>query len=174
MSEEYHPEIDFEHDDFDFTTLDDELRVDELCQSLLKHFYQHLQLKGRTPQQASDLAYCVDFYLRDYVLDFCRQNVMRPQHGIVRRFAANWYITHTLDPEMVLLERHLEGIGEFYRYLHGQHFICREELTWIEQETAQSDYYRQRIETFLAIYGDGYVAWEAECPLTCGTVKETD
>jgi hypothetical protein len=165
MSEERYPEIEFEHDDFDFTSLEDELRVDELCQSLLKHFYQHLQLCGRTPQQASDLAYAVDFYLRDYVLDFVRQNVMRPQPGLIRRFAANWYITHTLDPEAALLERSLEGIREFYRFLHGQHFICREELAWLENETMQTDYYRQRIENFLAIYGDGYVAWEAECPV---------
>ena len=165
MSEEQQPEIEYEHEDFDFTTLEDELRVDELCQSLLKHFYQHLQLGGRTPQQASDLAYAVDFYLRDYVLDFARQNVVRPQPGIVRRFAANWYITHTLDPEAALLERSLEGIREFYRFLHGRHFICREELTWLEKEAADSVYYRQRIENFLAIYGDGYVAWEAECPL---------
>lgn len=165
MIEEQHPEIEFEHDDFDFTTLEDELRVDELCQSLLKHFYQHLQLSGRTPQQASDLAYAVDFYLRDYVLDFARQNVMRPQPGVIRKFAANWYITHTLDPEAALLERHLEGIRQFYRFLHGRHFISREELSWLEKEAAQIDYYRQRIEAFLAIYGDGYVAWEAECPL---------
>jgi hypothetical protein len=165
MSEEQQPEIDFEHDDFDFTTLEDELRVDGLCQSLLKHFYQHLQLIGRTPQQSSDLAYAVDFYLRDYVLDFTRQNVMIPQPGIIKRFAANWYITHTLDPEITQLERSLEGIREFYRFLHRQHFICREELTWLEKETAQTEFYRQRIETFLAIYGDGYAAWEADCPL---------
>jgi hypothetical protein len=165
MSEEQCPEIEFEHEDFDFITLEDELRVDELCQSLLKHFYQHLQLGGRTPQQASDLAFAVDFYMRDYVLDFSRQNVVRPQPGIIRRFAANWYITHTLDPEAAMLERSLEGIREFYRFLHGQHFICREELSWLEKEAAQNDYYRQRIENFLSIYGDGYVAWEAECPL---------
>jgi hypothetical protein len=165
MSQEHHPEIVFEHDDFDFTTLEDELRVDELCQSLLKHFYQHLQLSGHTPQQASDLAYAVDFYLRDYVLDFARQNVMRPQPGVIRRFAANWFITHTLDPEAAMLERSLEGIREFYRYLHGRHYISREELSWLEKETEQTEYYRRRIEDFLAIYGDGYVAWEAECPL---------
>ena len=165
MSEEQHPEIEFEHEDFDFTTLEDELRVDELCQSLLKHFYQHLQLGGRPPQQASDLAYAVDFYLRDYVLDFARQNVVRPQPGIIMRFAGNWFITHTLDPEAVMLERSLEGIREFYRFLHGRHFICREELIWLEKETAQTEYYRQRIESFLAIYGDGYVAWEAQCSL---------
>jgi len=165
MSEEHHPEIEFEQDDFEFTTLEDELRVDEHCQSLLKHFYQHLQLGGRTPQQASDLAYAVDFYLRDYLLDFARQNVMRPQPGIIRRFAANWFITHTLDPEAASLERHLEGIKEFYRFLHGLHFISREELTWLEKEAAQTDYYRQRIENFLAIYGEGYTVWDAECPL---------
>jgi hypothetical protein len=165
MTEEQHPEIEFEHDDFEFTTLEDELQVDERCQSLLKHFFQFMQLNGRTPQQASDLAFCVDFYLRDYVLDFLRQNVVRPQHGIIKKFAANWYITHTLDPEMTLLERNLEGIREFYRFLHGQHFICREELTWLENEADQTDYYRQRIENFLAIYGDGYTAWEVECSL---------
>jgi hypothetical protein len=165
MSEEQHPEIEYEQDDFEFTTLEDELRVDELCRSLLKQFYQHLQLSGRSPRQASDLAYAVDFYLRDYVLDFARQNVMRPQPGLIRRFAANWFITHTLDPEADMLERHLEGIKEFYRYIHGLHFISREELTWLEKETAQTGYYRQRIEQFLAIYGDGYSAWDAECPL---------
>ena len=165
MSEESRPEIEFEHDDFDFTTMEEELRVDERCQTLLKHFYQELQLHGRLPQQASDLAYCVDFYLRDYVIDFCRQNVVRPQSGIVRRFAGNWYITHTLDPELQLLERSLEGIREFYRFLHRRHFISAEELAWIEDETNQIEFYGSRIENFLAIYGDGYVVLEAECPL---------
>ncbi len=165
MSEEQCPEIELEHEDFDFVTLEDELRVDELCQSLLKSFYQHLQLSGHTPQQSSDLAYAVDFYLRDYVLDFSRQNVVSPQPGIIRRFAANWYITHTLDPEITLLEHQLEGIREFYRFLHGQHFISREELKWLEAEAAESGYYRHRVENFLAIHGEGYVAWEAECPL---------
>lgn len=165
MSEEIHPEIEFEHDDFDFTTMEEELRVDERCQSLLKQFYQNMQLHGRTAQQASDLAYCVDFYLRDYVLDFCRQNAVRPEPGLIRRFAGNWYITHTLDPEPALLERSLEGIREFYRFLNSHHFISRDELKWLEDETKQTDFYRHRIESFLAIYGDGYVTWEAECPL---------
>lgn len=165
MSEEHLPDIEFEHEDFDFTTMEDELRVDERCQSLLKQFYQHLQLHGRTPQQASDLAYAVDFYLRDYVLDYSRSNVVRPQPGIVKKFAGNWFITHTLDPEMVSLERHLEGIREFYRYLHSLHFICREELVWLEDEAAQNEFYRKRIENFLAIYGEGYFTWDAECPL---------
>ena len=35
----------------------------------------------------------------------------------------------------------------------------------IEEEVQQIDYYQQRISDFLAIHGDGYVAWEEECPL---------
>ncbi|MBI2354857.1 MAG: hypothetical protein HYV06_07500 [Deltaproteobacteria bacterium] len=165
MTEPMHPEIEFEHDDFDLATIEDEIRVDESCQSLLKRFYQDLQVCGYTAQRASDLAYSADFYLRDYLLDFARQNVVRPQPGIVRRFAATWFITRTLDPEISALERHLEGIRELYRYLHRQHLISADELAFIEAEADQTEYYRQRIESFLAISGDGYIAWEEQCPL---------
>jgi len=165
MTETKQPEIEFEHEDFELATLEDEIRVDERCQSLLKRFYQHLQEGGLDIQQASDLAFCADYYLRDYLLDFARQNVVRPQPVIVRRFAATWFITHTLDPEMAVLERHLEAIRLFYRFLRGQHLISAEELALIEDEAGQEAYYRQRIERFLAITGEGYIAWEAECPL---------
>lgn len=158
------PEIEFEHDDFDFDTIEEELRVDERCQTLLKRFYQHLQGRGLAPQAASDLAYCADFYLRDYLLDFTRQNLARPQPGVVRRFAASWFITHTLDPEIKALEQHLEAVREFYRFLHKQHLISKDELVFIEDEASQTEYYQQRIERFLAITGDGYSAWDAECP----------
>lgn len=160
-----HPEIEFEHGDFDFEGIDDELRVDQLCQSLLKQFYQHLQINGHTAQQASDLAFSADLYLRDYVLDFACQNVVRPQPGIVRRFAATWYITHTLDPEIGLLQAHLAGIGELYHYLHQLHLISADELAYLLNEASDLEYYRQRIDSFLAIRGDGFVSWEAECPL---------
>jgi len=165
MSELKQPEIEFEHDDFECASLDDELRVDECCQELLKRFYLDLIGKGMAPPQASELAFSADLYLRDYLVDFARLNVSRPQPGIVRRFAATWFVTHTLDPEMRILERHLAGVRELYRYLHGQHLISREELNFLEDEAAQTDYYRHRIESFLDIVGDGYFAWEAECPL---------
>jgi hypothetical protein len=172
MTDGKHPAVEFEHDDFEFATLDEELQVDERCQSLLYGFYQHLQANGRSPEAASELAFSADFYLRDYLLDFARQNVVRPKPGIVRLFAATWFVTHTLDPEMRILERHLEAICEFYRFLHGMHFISAEELAAIEQEAAQRDYYRQRIESFLEITGDGYLAWEAECPLRAEFLRQ--
>jgi hypothetical protein len=160
------PEIEFEGDDFDFATIEEELRVDERCQSLLTCFYLQLQNLGHPPQIASNLAYGADYYLRDYLLDFARQNVVRPKSGIVSYFAANWFITHTLAPEMSVLEQHLEAVREFYRFLHRQHYISADELAFIEEEAARTDYYHQRIERFLAIVGDGFFAWDAECPIT--------
>jgi hypothetical protein len=165
MTEQLPPEVEFEHDDFDFATLEEELRVDERCQSLLSSFYHHLINKGEDPQFASELAFCADRYLRDYLLDFSRLNVVQPAPGVIRRFAANWFITRTLDPDMDVLQRYLEAIRELYTFLQSQHFISREELAWLEDELGQTDYYRQRIQGFLAIKGDGYGAWEAECPL---------
>ena len=165
MTELNQSRIEFENDDFYFSDIEEEIRVDERCQTLLISFHQQLQRGGRTPEEASELAYSADFYLRNYLLDFARQNVVRPRPGIVRCFAATWFVTHTLDPEMRILERHLQAIREFYRFLHSQHFISAEELACLEEEAGQTDYYRRRIESFLAIVNDGYLAWEAECPL---------
>lgn len=159
-----HPEIEFEHDDFNFATLEEELLVDERCQQVLKHFYLNLQQRGMTAEQASELAFSADLYLRDYLIDAARQNIVRPQPGIVRKFAASWFITHTLDPEMRLLERHLSAIAEFYRFLRRQHLISDDELAFLLEETAQTDFYHKRIDSFLHISSDGFVAWDAECP----------
>ena len=164
MTEERTPEIVFESDDFEFASLEEELRVDERCQSLLTCFYLQLQNLGHTPQSASDLAYGADYYLRNFLLDFARQNVVRPKPGIIKYFAASWFITHTLAPEPGVLDQHLAAIQEFYRFLHRQHFISADELDSIEVEAARTDYYHQRIERFLAIVGDGFFAWDAECP----------
>lgn len=164
MSEAELPEIEFEHDDFECVTLEDELLVDQRCQQVLKHFYLYLQQRGMSAEGASELAFSADLYLRDYLLDFARQNIARPQTGIVRKFAASWFITHTLDPEMTLLEQHLRAISELYRFLHRQHLISADELAFLLEEAAQADYYQQRIDSFLNITGDGFVAWDAECP----------
>ena len=166
MNETNFPEIEFEGDDFEFASIEEELRVDERCQSLLICFYKHLQNLGHTPQDASRLAYGADYYLRNYLLDFARQNVVRPKPGIVSYFAANWFITHTLSPEPAVLDQHLEAVLEFYRFLHQQHFISMDELAFIEEEASRSIYFHQRIENFLAIVGDGFFSWDAECPIT--------
>lgn len=158
------PQITFEHEDFDFVDLEDELRVDGLCRQLLEKFYHHLQNNGLTAEQASGLAYSADYFVRDYQLDFLQQNILRPVAGHVRYFAASWYITRTLEPELVVLERHLAGVVAWYRFLREQHLISADELADVEQEALQLDFYRDRMERFLSLAGDGYEAWDAECP----------
>lgn len=156
-------EIVFDHEDFDFETLDEELHVDQQCRSLLQQFFVWLQQQELTPEQASELAYSADYYLRDYLLDFLRCNPLRPQPGMVRAFAGNWYITRTMEPEYGVLCRHLIAITQLYRYLYELGLISCEALQQIEQETAAQDYYRQRIESFLALAGDGFAEWDQEC-----------
>lgn len=160
----HNPEIVFEHDDFEFDTIDEELLVDERCQQILKQFYLFLQHQGMPAEQASELAFSADLYLRDYLIDFGRQNIVRPRPGIVTTFAGSWFITHTLDPDVALLERHLNAISELYRYMHRQHLISADELDFILQEAGQFEFYRQRIESFLNLTGAGFVEWDAGCP----------
>lgn len=159
-----HPDIEFDHDDFTFATIEEELQVDKRCQQVLKKFYLHLQQRGMTAESASDLAYSADLYVRDYLLDFACQNIVRPQAGIVRKFAGSWFITHTLDPEIAVLERRLSAVAEFYRFLHHQHLVSAEELAFLLEEAGQLDFYNERINSFLKINGDGFAEWDAECP----------
>lgn len=154
----------FGYDDFEFDTIDEELQVDQRCQQLLNRFYHYLQQHGMAAEQASEMAFSADLYLRDYLLDFARQNVVRPQPGIVRKFAASWFITHTLDPEFQMLEKHLRAVVEFYRYLRHQHLIAGDELSFLEQEAVDLVYYKDRIDSFLGITGDGFISWDKECP----------
>lgn len=160
------PEIEFEHDDFDFETLDDELRVDDLCRNLLRQFYTYLQQQlGLTPAKASELAYSADYYVRDYLLDFLRSNILRPEPSQLRRFAGNWYIVKNLEPEYSVLERHLMAVGAFYGFLAASGMITQEDLLSVESELSDRDYYRARIESFLKIKGEGLEAWDSDCPL---------
>jgi len=157
--------VEFEHDDFDFSDLEEELRVDDRCRSLLNSFYADLLSRGIDEQTASNWAFCADYYLRDYLLDFSRQNVLRPRPGVVKSFAGNWFITRHLNPEIDALTNHLKAVDELYRYLQTQQYITTEELEYLLSETGQIDYYRNRIDSFLAINGDGFLEWDMACPL---------
>jgi hypothetical protein len=160
------PQIEFIQADFDFETIEDELLVDGHCQTLLHLFYQQMQQDGLEPQKASDLAYCADYYVRDYLIDFKRQNLLLPEPGTVRQFAANWYITRTLEPEIAVLKHHLEAIARFYDFLYKMELINKKQLDAVLADTTDIDYYEARICEFLAISGDGFVSWELACPMT--------
>jgi len=152
-------------DDFGLETLDDEIRVDGLCRDILHRFYLQLQEEGMTPEQATLLANSADYYVRDFVVDRMRCNLFEKRPGIVRRFAGNWYIVSTLEPDIAQLSGHLEGIRAFYRFLRSRDIISEEFLKEIELECDDREFYAGRITSFWEITGDGYGVWERECSL---------
>jgi len=151
--------------DFDFTTLEEELQVDRHCRLLLTRFYDWLLERGNSTERASALAYCVDYYLRDYLMDALSCNVLRVRPGLVRCFGGTWYITRIMDPEITSLEQHLDGILAYYGYLLESGLITAQEMAMVEAECADRGWYCRRIEEFLNLKGDGYDAWEQECSL---------
>lgn len=153
-------------DDFTITGEDDELRVDERCCRLLRDFHQHLLSQDIPPAQAGQLAHSADYYLRDYLVSAQRANLFAETPGMVRRFAATWYIITTLDPTPGQLCTHLQGVQALYRYLREQDLISAEYLQTIGNECDQMPWYEERIGSFWAITGDGYRDWLARCPLT--------
>lgn len=151
--------------DFDIDSLDDEIRVDSLCQGLLRRFYDRRLAAGLTPRDATLLANSADYYLRDFVVDRMRRNPFDERPGLVRQFAGNWYIVNTLEPNVDELARHLAGIRAFYHFLHEEHLISAEFLQAVEAECEALPWFSGRIDSFWSIEEDGYYSWERECSL---------
>ena len=159
----------FNADDFEFESLEQELQADQHCQRLLLDYYNWLQQNGMTPQEATQLAYSADYYLRDYLLDHLRANPLKPQDGIVRYFAGNWYIVKNMEPEQKQLSQHLLAIQQLYTYIKQLELITQEELNQLMTETLETDFYTQRIADFLALAGDGYTEWDNDCTINMVT-----
>lgn len=165
MAVELEGEFSIRKDDFKLGTLDDELRVDGLCQKLLKGFYLQLLQEGFPPEKATSLANSADYFVRDFVVSIKQRNLFDEKPGLVRQFAGNWYIVSNLEPSIAELSVHLEGVRFFYRFLRDRAFITADYLDQIERECDDSDYYADRIRSFWDIKGDGYLAWERVCTL---------
>jgi hypothetical protein len=149
---------------FDCVTDSDALQADRLCQELLLRFYDAVTAGGAEPLEATEWARGADYFLRDFLIDIKGCNLFAEEPGMIRRFAGNWYIITNLDPDFDLLCRHLEGIRRFYRFLleHGE--ISPACYAQVEKECGDLEYFRQRIDDFWALNGDGYTAWDRACP----------
>ncbi len=143
----------------------DEIRVDGLCREILKDFHGSLLERGTPPLEAGSLAHGADYFLRDYVVSARRENILDETPGLIRRFAATWYIISTLEPSLDELAGFLEGARALFSFLHERGLVSSSCLSRAEQECSDLDFYGKRIESFWDINDDGYVAWEAECTL---------
>lgn len=159
-------ENNFSVEQFDFSNLDEELLADKHCHQLLHRFYTWLQEEhGKDAAQASQLAYCVDYYLRDYLMDTLCRNVVRAKPGLIRCFGGTWYIIRNMEPDYEHLLQHLEGIGFWYMFLHQLELITADELATVKSETADLNWFKERINSFNLLESDGYEKWEKECSL---------
>lgn len=160
------PSTNFAPDQFDIKTLDDEIRVDQLCQEFLKLFYCDLvERQALSPEAASALAYGADYFLREFVIPDRLENLFALRPGRVRQFAGNWYIVRTLEPNMVELGSILKGVDAFYDFCLRQTKVTPLLRDQIRQETTELSFYESRIKAFWEISGDGFSAWDQACPL---------
>lgn len=153
-------------DDFNVAGLDDEIRVDGLCGRLLLAVRDQLLARGdRSPVEVGELCRGADLFLRDFVLAACGDNPFRLPPERVRQFAGHWYIVHTLDPDDKELAGILAGITACYAVLAAHGLVAAELADAVAAAGAELPWYRQRIEHYWAITGDGYDHWRAACPL---------
>ena len=147
-------------------TLDDEIRADKLSQELLKNYRQYLLDELELdPFDAGSYARCADYFLRDYLIDHCRENIFAVDADQITAFAGNWYIVSTLEPNMVELESLLEGIWNFYSFCSEKRIIDPSSLAAISGACTNRSYYQQRIESFHALKEDEFIQWNKACPL---------
>jgi hypothetical protein len=153
-------------DNFCISDLNDEIRVDQQCQALLKSFHRHLlEHAGYPPLEAGSMAGGGDYFLRDYVIDTLRANIFHITARQVRGFAGNWYIHRTLEPNMKELGTILKGVAAFYRYCADNGWLHSAVSYDITAVCADLDYFHRRIDSFHALKGDDYPGWCEECPL---------
>jgi len=153
-------------ENYTFDTLDDEIRVDKLCKVLLKQYHRYmLEIKDVSPLKAGSNASGADYFLRDFMIDNRRTNIIEISPELIHIFAGNWYIINSLEPNMVELEVILRGIDNFYNFCSEKKMLPRIEVEAIHQACSRTDYYRERIESFNEITGGGFSAWNSSCPL---------
>lgn len=151
---------------YTITDLDSEIRADQYCQSLLKHFHRWLlREKKYAPLKAGQLAAGADYFLREFLIGARRMNIFCITPRQIRQFGGNWYIVQNLEPNMAELTPMLDGTAHFYHYCAELELVPAPLATAIEQETSNLAYYRQRIDDFHALTDNGYHAWEQACTL---------
>lgn len=150
---------------FTVTDLDSEITIDGRCSELLKKFHHQLLQEGIDPLEAGQIAHGADYFLRDFIIADRYMNLFTIDPSCVRQFAGHWYIIKNLEPNIKELAAILQGVAVFYAYLQQNDYISQTLSDQIQKETADLDYYKERIEKFWDISDDGYTAWCQSCPL---------
>lgn len=153
----------FAIENFDVASLEDEIRVDELCQEFLRHFHHDLvENRNLDLEDAAALTYGADYFLRDFIIADRLENIFRITPQRIQQFGGNWYIVKNVEPNMAELTTLLDSVVLFYHFC-AAHGKCSSTLAeGIEKLGRDHNFYRQRIESFWEI-GDNYHAWDQAC-----------
>lgn len=151
---------------FEIASLDDEIRVDHLCCEILQRFAAELRESGLAPLDAGRLARGADYYIRDFLVADRRANPLVPDPERVRQFGGNWYIITNLEPNIAELADLLAGTTAFYRFLAAKQLVSAEAAEQVAEACTDLAFFKERIESFWNIEGDGFTAWNAACPVT--------
>lgn len=156
----FHPEL------FDIQDLADEIRVDHLCEALLRIFYHHqVDQCSIRPEVAGANARGADYLLREFIIGDRRENLFRIDPIRIRQFAGHWYIIKALEPNLGELRSILQGTAAFYQFLSVCGVLRPQSAAEIERHCQAFDFYQQRIDAFWAIRDGGFAAWRSACPL---------
>jgi len=142
-----------------------ELQADRECTQILRNFHAHLIEQQTDPLVAGSLAQGADYFLRDFIISACRSSIFTPHRDCVKQFAGHWYIVNNLQPTEEELLPVLLGVAAFYTFLAQHHDVDPHLVAQICNDCADMQWFKQRLEAFWAIEGDGYFKWRAECPL---------
>ena len=146
-------------------SLDEELQADNECTRVLRDFHTHLIEQNIDPVVAGSLAQGADYFLRDFIISACRCSIFTPHRDCVKQFAGNWYIVNNLEPSAEELQPVLQGVAVFYEFLAERNEVDAKLAAQIRSDCDNIDWFKQRLEAFWDIEGDGYFQWRAECPL---------
>jgi hypothetical protein len=154
----------YDRENYHIESFDDEIRIDKTCKVLLQEFHKYLlNDKKIAPLKAGTLAGGADYFLRDFMIDQQRTNIFDVSADLVRRFAGNWYIITTLEPNLTELKDLLDGVSEFYAFCREKKIVTADTAIAVADACQQHDFYHQRIESFHAITDDGFIAWNKIC-----------
>lgn len=156
----------FNVDSYRVNDLNDEITADGNCRELLKIFHKSLVEQGNIePLEAGSHARGADYFLRDYMIDRCRRNILTVSAGNVAGFAGNWYIVNTLEPNMKELESLLNGIRQFYLFCSNKNILSGVDFESVEKACTDLKYYHERIEAFHNLKENAFQHWNDLCPI---------
>lgn len=141
----------------------DLVRLDSACHGLLKQFVGWLQQAPHSlpASEAGELTHAADRYLRDFLVDILETGPADADPTLVRRYLANWYIIHTLEPTAREVDRILCALDLLYHFLAERGILDPAGAERVRSQLLDRDYYQRRLETFWELAPDTIAAWRA-------------